>query len=69
MTLLAADARGIPCEAVNSSTLKLRATGDGRASKAAMIEAASRYAGEPVEDHNAADAVCLLAVAEGEAVL
>lgn len=57
--------RGIEFEAVCNSTLKKRATGSGRADKAAMIKAASAWTGRPIVDDNEADALCLLRMAKG----
>jgi Holliday junction resolvasome RuvABC endonuclease subunit len=51
---------GIQHCSVHSATLKLHATGNGRASKADMVAAASKLLGRKVEDDNEADAVLLL---------
>ncbi len=62
LTLLAADAREIPCHGVPVSTLKLWATGDGRAPKNDMQDAAARYVDDPTTSDEA-DAILLLAYA------
>ena len=61
LTLLACDARVIPCHGVHTGTLKKWATGAGNAPKNRMIEAAQRYVGNVELTHDEADAVCLLA--------
>jgi Holliday junction resolvasome RuvABC endonuclease subunit len=56
----------VACEAVHVSTLKKKATGSGRADKAAMIWAASERFGREIKDDNEADALMLLWVAMEE---
>jgi Holliday junction resolvasome RuvABC endonuclease subunit len=51
---------GIQHCSVHSATLKLHATGSGRASKADMVAAATKLLGRKVTDDNEADAICLL---------
>lgn len=55
---------GIECLPVHSATLKKHATGSGRADKAAMCAAASRFAGHAIRDDNEADALLLLKYAQ-----
>lgn len=57
-----ASAHGVPVVSVAPNTLKLWATGSGRADKAAMVEAARRlWPAWRGQDDNEADALCLLA--------
>jgi Holliday junction resolvasome RuvABC endonuclease subunit len=51
-------AEGVICKAEGVGTIKKHATGNGRASKEMMIEAAEAKVGK-VKDDNEADAVCL----------
>lgn len=57
--------RGIRCESVHNATLKLWATGSGKASKEEMLAAAVRVWGERLVDFDEGDARCLLALALG----
>jgi len=53
-------ARGIEYTSVHTATLKKWATGDGRADKNAMIEAAERGARRKMQDDNEADAYLVM---------
>lgn len=55
VTEMVSTARGVPCFEVNLATAKNLLSGNGRASKPDMIQAA-RARGVPVEDDNQADA-------------
>jgi len=48
------------------TAIKKFATGDGRASKEAMIRAACKFSGKGITDDNEADAICLLEMAKLE---
>ena len=50
----------IPYEGVPVGTIKKYMTGNGRASKDAMVEAVSKRLGKRVHDHNEADALAIL---------
>jgi Holliday junction resolvasome RuvABC endonuclease subunit len=52
-----AERHGVPYTSVHPSTLKLWATGYGKADKAAMMAEASRRAGRDVIENNEADAI------------
>jgi Holliday junction resolvasome RuvABC endonuclease subunit len=52
-----AERHGVPYTSVHPSTLKLWATGSGRADKALMMRAASNLAGRDITENNEADAI------------
>ena len=56
---------GVEHVAVHSGTLKKAATGKGNADKGEMIAKAGDIAQRPIKDDNEADAIHLLAYAEG----
>ena len=61
--LLWASTMGVKVESVAPCAVKKWATGNGRASKDQMIEAAKRLTGVDPEDDNSADALCICAMA------
>lgn len=58
--------QGHDLEFMSPSTLKLKATGYGRAKKARMMEVASEFVGDDITNDDEGDALCLLKVAMEE---